>query len=153
MRAITNSQRMCDKRRDDVLDHAVGEIVLLGVAAHVHERQDGDRRLVGEGERAGGRRCGVRRLAAFDDASMTSPTKRKPLRATVRMKFWSWPLSPIAVRAALMWLVIVDSLTMRPRQTASSRSSLLTTRCAVLDQKQQQIEDLRADRTPRRKPV
>jgi hypothetical protein len=43
-----------------------------------------------------------------------------------------------------MWLVKVDSETMRPLQTASSRLSLLTT-CAVLDQVEQQVEDLWAD--------
>ena len=42
------------QRGDDVLDHAVGEILLLGVAAHVLERQHGDRRLVGQRERASG---------------------------------------------------------------------------------------------------
>jgi hypothetical protein len=34
------------ERGDDVLDHAVGEVVLPGVVAHVLEGQDGDRRLV-----------------------------------------------------------------------------------------------------------
>ena len=37
--------------RDDLLDHPVGEIFLLSVAAHVLERQDGDRRLVGKRQR------------------------------------------------------------------------------------------------------
>ena len=45
------------QRGDDLLDHAVGEIFLLRVAAHVLERQDRDRRLVGE------RRAPVRRSA------------------------------------------------------------------------------------------
>ncbi len=35
---------------DDVLDHAVGEILLLRIAAHVLERQDRDRRPVGRCE-------------------------------------------------------------------------------------------------------
>ena len=39
------------QRGDDVLDHAVGEILLLGIAAHVLERQHGDGRLVGQSER------------------------------------------------------------------------------------------------------
>ena len=39
------------QRGDDVLDHAVGEIFLLGVAAQVLERQDGDGGLVWQGER------------------------------------------------------------------------------------------------------
>ena len=34
LRAITNSQRMRRERGDDLLDHAVGEIFLLGVAGH-----------------------------------------------------------------------------------------------------------------------
>ena len=36
------------ERGDDVLDDAVGEIFLLGIAAHVLERQHGERRLVGQ---------------------------------------------------------------------------------------------------------
>ena len=36
------------ERGDDLLDHAVGEIFLLRVAAHVLERQHRDRRLVGQ---------------------------------------------------------------------------------------------------------
>ena len=42
LRAITNSQRMRQKCRDDVLDHAVGEILLLRIAAHVLEWQHRD---------------------------------------------------------------------------------------------------------------
>jgi hypothetical protein len=33
---------------DDVLDHAVDKIILLGIAAHIGEWQDGDRRTVGQ---------------------------------------------------------------------------------------------------------
>src|SRR5438552_7186611 len=39
------------ERGDDLLDHAVGEILLLRVAARILERQDGDRRLVRQRER------------------------------------------------------------------------------------------------------
>ena len=39
------------ERGNDFLDHAVGEIFLLRVAAHIGERQYRDRRLVGERER------------------------------------------------------------------------------------------------------
>src|SRR4029077_12294889 len=39
------------ERGDDLLDHAVGEVFLLRVAAHVLERQDRDRRLVGQRQR------------------------------------------------------------------------------------------------------
>jgi hypothetical protein len=60
--------------------------------------------------------------------SCTVPTKRKPLRSRVLIRRWSWPLSPMAPRAALMRVVSADSETMRPAQTAPIRSSLLTTR-------------------------
>ena len=59
---------------------------------------------------------------------VNSPTKRKPLRAIVRISFCSSPLSPTARRAALIRLVNVESDTMRPPQTDAMRSSLLTTR-------------------------
>src|SRR5712691_6853070 len=36
------------KSGDDLLDHAIDEIFLLRVAAHIGEGQDSDRRLVGE---------------------------------------------------------------------------------------------------------
>ena len=62
------------------------------------------------------------------DCVRTAPTKRRPLRGMVRISFWSSPLSPTALRAALMRLVSVDSDTIRPPQTAAIRSSLLTTR-------------------------
>jgi hypothetical protein len=58
----------------------------------------------------------------------TSPTNRRPLRGTVRIIFWPAPLSPIALRAALMRLVSVESDTIRPSQTEAMRSSLLMTR-------------------------
>ena len=76
---------------------------------------------------------------------LTSPTNRNPLRAIVRIRRCSSPLSPIALRTALMWLVRVDSETIRPPQTASSSSSLLTTRSRFSHQIEQQVEDLRPD--------
>jgi len=36
------------QRGDDVVDHAVDEIFLLGITRHVGEREDGDRRLAGK---------------------------------------------------------------------------------------------------------
>ena len=51
---MTNSQRMRESADDDVLHHAVGEVFLLGVAAQVQERQDGNRGLVGKGQRLRG---------------------------------------------------------------------------------------------------
>ena len=56
---------MRDSAGDDVLDHAVGEILLLGIAAHVLERQHGDRRLVGQWQCWCGR-LGVALLAECD---------------------------------------------------------------------------------------
>src|SRR5258708_25734178 len=50
--ARDHEQRFKARQRcDDVLHHAVGKILLLGIAAHVLERQDGDRRLVGKHKR------------------------------------------------------------------------------------------------------
>ncbi len=65
--------------------------------------------------------------------SCNVPTKRKPLRAMVRIRLCCSPLSPMALRAALMRLVRVESDTTRPCQTAAMRSSLLTTRsrCSI----------------------
>src|SRR5215470_8180962 len=34
------------QRGDDLLDHPVGKIILLGIAAQIEERQDRDRRLI-----------------------------------------------------------------------------------------------------------
>ncbi len=56
------------ERRDDVLDHAIGEIVLLGVAAQVLERQHRER---GNDRLVSGLPAFVERLAAS-----ASPTKR-----------------------------------------------------------------------------
>ena len=80
------------QRGDDVLADAVGEIFLLGLAAHVDEGQDGD------GGRDRARRdagCAARWRASGGGAwrprarrrssSRTSPTKRKPFRAMVRI--------------------------------------------------------------------
>jgi hypothetical protein len=60
--------------------------------------------------------------------SVALPTKRKPLRAIVRINRCRPAVSPIVCRATLILLVNVDSDTMRPFQTCSIRSSLLTTR-------------------------
>jgi len=49
-------------------------------------------------------------------SSHTAPTKRKPLRSTVRMRRCSSPLSPIALRTALMRVLSADSDTSRPFQ-------------------------------------
>ena len=67
-------------------------------------------------------------IAVAFEAGANVPTKRRPLRGTVRISLWSSPLSPIALRAALMRLVSVESDTIRPPQTEAMRSSLLTTR-------------------------
>src|SRR6516164_750975 len=48
------------ERGDDLLDHAVAKVFLLGVAAHVLERQHRDRRLVGQGQRRLRRHCSRR---------------------------------------------------------------------------------------------
>jgi hypothetical protein len=44
---MTKSQRITGERGRDLLDHPVGEIFLLRIAAHVLKGQHRDRRLVG----------------------------------------------------------------------------------------------------------
>ena len=69
-----------------------------------------------------------------------------PLRAIVRIRRCSLPLSPRALRAALMRLSSVESETMRPPQTEAMRSSLLTTRSRFSIEIDQKVEHLRLDR-------
>jgi hypothetical protein len=70
----------------------------------------------------------VLRISTGFRASRTAPTKRTPLPMMVRISRGCSPLSPITRRTALIRVAIVDSDTIRPPQTAVSRSSLLTTR-------------------------
>lgn len=62
-----------------------------------------------------------------------------PLRRKVRISRWREPSSPSARRTALIRVVSADSETIRPSQTACSRSSLLTTRLRVLHKVAQQV--------------
>ena len=115
------------QRGDDVLADAVGEILLLRIAAHVGEGQHRDGGPVGQ------RQCAAapaRPAPAPGHAARCARRRRSagPCAATVRISRCSPPLSPTAFRAALMRLVRVDSETMRPPQTEAIRSSLLTTR-------------------------
>ena len=86
---MTNSQRMRRERGDDLLDHAVGEIFLLRVAAHVLERQHRDRRLVGERQR---RR--VRASAPFSPGGPRPPrpADRRDARAPTRKTWTGWAM-------------------------------------------------------------
>ena len=78
--------------------------------------------------------------------SVTPDTKRKPLRATVRMTRCSFPLSPTAFLAALMRLVSVDSDTIRPPPHRRNEVVLAHHAVTVADQVRQQVKDLRFDR-------
>jgi len=60
-------------------------------------------------------------LARVDDET-------NALRDTVRINRWVSPLSPTALRTALMRLVKVESETIRAPRAIAKRSSLLTTR-------------------------
>src|SRR4030088_1688460 len=68
--------------------------------------------------------------------------KPMPPRCPRRASPCTLPLSPTALRTALMRLVSVDPETTRPFQIASIRSSLLSTR-SRLRQMDQQVEYLR----------
>ena len=61
-RIARDDEKPFDARKagDDVLDHAVGEIFLFGIAAHVLEGQDCDRWLIGQRKRESFRRTAAR---------------------------------------------------------------------------------------------
>ncbi len=70
-------------------------------------------------------------LVAVDGVSacsLTSATKRTPLRGKVRIIDWASPLSATAWRARLIAVAIAELDTIRPPQTRMSNSSLVTTR-------------------------
>ena len=80
------------KGGDDLLDHAVDEIFLLGIAAHIGEGQHRDRRFLGEGRR---RRLGSPHLRA---------TRASLLRLRGRVRegaFRSDPIHPDQTRDIL----------------------------------------------------
>lgn len=56
--------------------------------------------------------------------SLISPTKPNPLRCSVLIRRCSSPLSPMALRAALMGVVRAASETIRPCQTVEIKSCL-----------------------------
>ena len=78
-RVARDHEQLAEARQlgDDVLGDAVGEEFLLGIAAHVVERQDGDRRLVDA--LALGRRARRRRRARG-----AAPSRSPPRRARGR---------------------------------------------------------------------
>src|SRR4029077_19306422 len=75
----------------------------------------------------------------------TSPTKRRPLRAMVRISFWLSPLSPTALRAALMRLVKGGVGNDPATPNRCNQVVLADHPVAVLNQINQQVEYLRLD--------
>jgi hypothetical protein len=67
------------------------------------------------------------------------------VRGTVRISFCSPPLSPNALRAALMRLVSVEADTIRPPPDRSDEIVLADDALAVLHQVDQEVEHLRLD--------
>ena len=134
----------------DILGNAVGEIVLALVAAEVVERQHGDRRPVGQGQGGswllGPGGCARRRSRTVVAPRAPRPRSAAPCAGKVLISRWVSPLSPMAVRAALMRVNRAVSETMRPSQTASDEVILADDPLAVLDQVRQQVEDLGLDR-------
>ena len=78
--------------------------------------------------------------------------KRKPLRGIVRIKVCRSPLSPTALRAALMRLVSVEFGDDAPVPDRGDQIVLADHAVAVFDQEDQQIEDLRLQRKQRAVP-
>ena len=68
------------------------------------------------------------------------------MRGEVRIRRCASPLSPIALRAALIRLVKVDSETIRPPHTEASEIVLGDDAVAIADQVHQQVEHLRFQR-------
>src|SRR5262245_34325625 len=77
----------------------------------------------------------------FSASQVTTPTKRKPLRETVRINRCSSPVSPIAWRAALMR--VVGNETSGPNRV--QQVILGDHALSILNQINQQIENLRPD--------
>ena len=85
LRAITDSAETLRQIGDDVLADAVAEIFLLGVAAHVDERQDADRHARRARLRAAAAcRLGVRAEQARDAACELAPAGRVGVAVPVR---------------------------------------------------------------------
>src|SRR5262249_3632819 len=90
---------------DDVLDHAISEVLLLRVAAQVGEGQPGDRRLIGKTERGPSR-------------SRSSSATRGPRRAPTHPKDPQRPrdvfygLLPQVLEAE--WQLVADLVAHRP---------------------------------------
>ena len=83
--------------------------------------------------------------APGDACSLTSPMKRMPLRAAVRISACCSPLSPIALRTAVMRLLSVE---LRHDAAAPDRGDQVVLGddpVAVLNQIDKQIKDLRLD--------
>ncbi len=129
----------------DVLDHAIGEVVLARVAAQVLERQHGDRRLVGQrGRRRRARRC--------------SPVGRRPpwrTPRTPRPRAGSRPrhgpqqlLRLVAQRPADVADALGDRLSVTTTLGPDRRHDRVATQepAGVLDQQAQQRERLRPQR-------
>ena len=136
---MTKSHRDPRKRGDDLLDHAVGEIFLLRIAAQIGKRQYRDRRLVGQREpclRRSPRHRRHKAVAAagdrLDAAAVRSPfiedpPKRRDLHRQVA------PLDDGS----------------RPHRLPVSRPSRRGPR--PLDQRTENLERARADRDRNRK--
>ena len=91
------------------------------------------------------------RLALRPAPSRTAATNRRPLRGNVLIRRCASPLSPIALRAALMGVVTAESETIaRPRPP---RYIVLADHAvAVADQVGEKIEDLRFERNQTGRP-
>src|SRR6202007_1427597 len=102
LRAITKNQRSLDNAvmmssliPSEKYSCSASPLMLLKGSTAIAGRSGGDAARRGE-------EASVGTLSAAAGGHCTEPTKRMPLRATVRISRCSSPLSPIALRAALM---------------------------------------------------
>jgi hypothetical protein len=106
---MTKSPSAKRERWDDFFCHAIAKILLLRIGAQILKWQGtAIEGLSGSASVCADVAAGSLALSGIcGDVPavcpvLTSPTKRKPLRETVRMRRCSSPLSQIALRAALM---------------------------------------------------
>ena len=135
----------------------VRKALLVRIPVRVLERHGRNRRFVGERQRfvvvdtsfaasaALGGRFFDRNSSRTELSSSTSPTKRNPRLCNVRMRLWSWPLSPSARRAALMRELSVASETAAPVPNRVDQLVLADDPIAVPNKVNEQIEHLRLD--------
>ena len=118
---MTNSQRMRDEAGDQVLGHAVGEVLLIGIAAHVVERQHRDRGAVGQRQS----RASLSTVLPAAGADLADKTVAAAVQRLDVARFAG--VVPRALRSSWMQVTSAASPTVTSGHTAANNSSLVMT--------------------------